>query len=270
MMDKSLQKSLGNLDRMLSKNADINMAVVLFLVVYLAFDIKEFVPEFLNNEIVRLVVIALAVYLLLRCNMGKINGGSHACTVGILLLLAAVLHRPNAGFLGSMRRRTMEGFASGDITVPEGNATATVGVAFNVVADVKVEDDAGTLQAAEYVTSSPTGIQVNVEVVNPPEVADPLVIGVDNDGLATVTFTAAGAYTLKYTASGASGVVTATRTVEVSADQSERADPPAQQSGGDFTKYQVHVREKDEEQAQQAGSQQGAGADSLGNFAPAF
>tara|TARA_B100001250_G_scaffold404315_1_gene420090 strand:+ start:499 stop:1284 length:786 start_codon:yes stop_codon:yes gene_type:complete len=109
-MDKSLQKSLGNLDRMLSKNANINMAVVLFLVVYLACDIKEFVPEFLNNEIVRLVVIALAVYLLLRCNMGKIKGGSHACTVGILLLLAAVLHRPNEGFLGSMRRRTMEGF----------------------------------------------------------------------------------------------------------------------------------------------------------------
>ena len=57
-------KCSKNLDKMLSKNADLNMAIMLFLVAYLAFDIKEFVPSALNNEIVRVIVIAVAVYLL--------------------------------------------------------------------------------------------------------------------------------------------------------------------------------------------------------------
>ena len=105
-----MDKMFKNLDKMLSKNADLNMAIMLFLVAYLAFDIKEFVPAALNNEIVRVVVIAVAVYLLIRSNMGKINCSSHACTLGILLLLAAVLHRPNEGFLGAFR----EGFTGTD------------------------------------------------------------------------------------------------------------------------------------------------------------
>ena len=101
-----MDKMFKNLDKMLSKNADLNMAIMLFLVAYLAFDIKEFVPAALNNEIVRVIVIGVAVYLLIRSNMGKINCSSHACTLGILLLLAAVLHRPNEGFLGALH----EGF----------------------------------------------------------------------------------------------------------------------------------------------------------------
>ena len=95
-----MDKAFKNIDRALSKNATLNMAICIFLIVYLAFDIKDYIPGFLNNELVRLVVIVVAVYLILRCNMNKISASSHACTAGILLLLAAVLHNRSEGFLG--------------------------------------------------------------------------------------------------------------------------------------------------------------------------
>ena len=99
-----MDKAFKNIDRALSKNATLNMAICIFLIVYLAFDIKDYIPGFLNNELVRLVVIVVAVYLILRCNMNKISASSHACTAGILLLLAAVLHNRSEGFLGGGRR----------------------------------------------------------------------------------------------------------------------------------------------------------------------
>ena len=117
-----MDKLFKNFDRVVSKNKDLNLAVVIFLVVYLAFDIKEFVPAFLNNELIRLVVIVVSVYLLMRCNTDKIKAGSHACTVGILLLLVAVLHRPHEGFLGWMGR---EGFTATAIGTETGTGSVT-------------------------------------------------------------------------------------------------------------------------------------------------
>ena len=117
-----MDKAFKNIDRALSKNATLNMAICIFLIVYLAFDIKDYIPGFLNNELVRLVVIVVAVYLILRCNMNKISASSHACTAGILLLLAAVLHNRSEGFFGRS-----EGFET--YTKKDGEKTYVVDVA---------------------------------------------------------------------------------------------------------------------------------------------
>ena len=163
-----MDKAFKNIDRALSKNATLNMAICIFLIVYLAFDIKDYIPGFLNNELVRLVVIVVAVYLILRCNMNKISASSHACTAGILLLLAAVLHNHSEGFFG--RREGFETYTKKDgektYVVDVAQAQATEEATLAATGGPKPDDGSNDITVMDAVENSTTVTVNDASTIN--------------------------------------------------------------------------------------------------------
>ena len=59
----------------------------LFLVLYLSFDVSDYIPDFLKSQLVRLIVIVLDTFLLLRANVMPGKQHSNLYLLGLLLLL---------------------------------------------------------------------------------------------------------------------------------------------------------------------------------------
>ena len=84
--------NFGMFDKFLVSSPDLSLAMSLFLVLYLSFDVSDYIPDFLKSQLVRLIVIVLATFLLLRANVMPGKQHSNLYLLGLLLLLVTVLH----------------------------------------------------------------------------------------------------------------------------------------------------------------------------------
>ena len=84
--------NISNIDNIFNQSK-INLGLIVLLGCYLVFDGASYLDfDFETKYVIRLVFLALALFILLRVDKNKISCANHAYTLALLLLLVVVSH----------------------------------------------------------------------------------------------------------------------------------------------------------------------------------